>query len=420
MKLHIVLIAQLLTLTSAYNILVMVPFPGLSHWLFMVRFIDELLERGHHLTVVTSHPREGAMNENYTEVLINPIYDFQSFNSKDIFRTSRQSDFANLKLFWTHGLETTEYALKDKEVKKFISMKNHSFDCFIMEQFFSEAFLMFGHKFNIPTITLSILPNSHHLDNIMGLSTPWSFTPHFILPYDDKMSFKEKTHNAILSLYDVFFRNIRYLPKMQKLVEEHFKGHVEKVPLVSTLEKKVSLVLVNSHRATDGPRPTISGLVNIGGAHIKQPQSLPTDFEEFIKSAEHGVIYFSLGAFLKSSEIPKDRLEIMLKIFGKLKQKVLWKFEDEKMKGLPKNVMVKKWMPQNDILAHKKVALFITHGGRGGVLEGAYWGKPMLCLPLFGDQHTNVERIKRKGLGFTLDFLTFTETELVPQLTFPP
>lgn len=327
-----------------------------------------------------------------------------------------QSDFANLKTFWKYGYETTEHALKDKQVKKLIQLKNHSFDCFIMEQFFSETFLMFGHIFNIPTITLTILPNSHHLDNLMGLSSSWSFNPHFILPYDDNMTFKEKTHNAFLSIYDIIYRNLVYLPRMQNLAEKHFKGQIKKMPLVSTLEKKISLILVNSHRATDSPRPTISGLLNIGGAHIQQPRTLPIKIKKFIDTAEHGVIYFSLGAFVKSSDLPKEKLDIIFKVFGKLKQKILWKFEDENVKDLPSNVMVQKWMPQNDILANNNVVIFITHGGRSGLLEGAYWGKPMLCFPLFGDQHSNVERLRRRGLGLSLDFLSFTETDFYEKI----
>lgn len=48
--------------------------------------------------------------------------------------------------------------------------------------------------------------------------------------------------------------------------------------------------------------------------------------------------------------------------FKKLKQRVLWKFEDESLPGVPSNVMIKKWLPQNDILAHQNVVLFISHG----------------------------------------------------------
>uniref|UniRef100_T1GVP2 UDP-glucuronosyltransferase n=1 Tax=Megaselia scalaris TaxID=36166 RepID=T1GVP2_MEGSC len=251
----------------------------------------------------------------------------------------------------------------------------------------------------------------------MGLVAPWSNAPHFMLPYDDNMSFKERTHNAVLTIYDLFYRNFYYLPQMQSMVNKHFANiSNEPLPTIQELEKKVSLILVNSHRGTDSPRPTISGLVNVGGAHIKKPKPLPEDVRKFIESAENGVIYFSLGAFMKSADMPKAKLEIIIKALSQLKQKVLWKYEDESLTNIPKNIMIRKWMPQNDILAHKNVVLFITHGGRFGTLEGTYWGKPMLAIPLFGDQHTNVQRLKRQGIALSLDFLTFKSEELVSKV----
>lgn len=104
------------------------------------------------------------------------------------------------------------------------------------------------------------------------------------------------------------------------------------------------------------------GIVQIGGAHIKSPKPLPSDLQQYINESEHGVIFFSLGSFLQSSEMPKEKIEILLNAFSKLKQRVIWKFEDESYK-VPPNVLVKKWLPQSDILAHPNIVLFITHGG---------------------------------------------------------
>lgn len=106
----------------------------------------------------------------------------------------------------------------------------------------------------------------------------------------------------------------------------------------------------------------LPGIVHVGGAHIKPPKALPQNLQEFIDQAEHGVILFSLGAYLQSSQMPKGKIEIILNAFSKLKQRIIWKFEDESI-ITPKNVLVKKWLPQSDILAHKNVVLFITHGG---------------------------------------------------------
>lgn len=64
----------------------------------------------------------------------------------------------------------------------------------------------------------------------------------------------------------------------------------------------------------------------------------------------HGVIYFSLGSMIKGHTFPEEKRQMFLKAFARLPQRVLWKWETE-MPGQPKNVMIKKWMPQFDILS---------------------------------------------------------------------
>lgn len=127
--------------------------------------------------------------------------------------------------------------------------------------------------------------------------------------------------------------------------------------------RKISLTLVNVHKSTSKPRPQMPGIIHIGGAHIKPPKPLPQFLQEFIDQAEHGIVFFSLGSFLQSSAMPQEKIQIFLDGFAKLKQRVIWKFEDETIKT-PPNVLVKKWLPQSDILAHKNVVLFLTHGGK--------------------------------------------------------
>lgn len=57
---------------QGYKILVLVPFNGKSHWIYMQTFIKELLNRGHDLTTITSISMGDQKTPNYTEVLIDP------------------------------------------------------------------------------------------------------------------------------------------------------------------------------------------------------------------------------------------------------------------------------------------------------------------------------------------------------------
>lgn len=66
--------------------------------------------------------------------------------------------------------------------------------------------------------------------------------------------------------------------------------------------------------------------------------------------------------------------------------------------------MIRKWLPQNDILAHRNVVLFISHGGVFGTFEAIWHGRPMLLIPFFGDQHRNAMRAVRGGYGKFLPY----------------
>ncbi len=65
-------------------------------------------------------------------------------------------------------------------------------------------------------------------------------------------------------------------------------------------------------------------------------------------------------------------------------------------------VVLTSWAPQVRILHHPSVKVFLTHGGMNSVAEGIAAGVPMACLPLFGDQPDNCQRIEDKGMGVRL------------------
>lgn len=67
-------------------------------------------------------------------------------------------------------------------------------------------------------------------------------------------------------------------------------------------------------------------------------------------SAKEGVVYVSLGSNVLSSIVPDKFRNTLISALGKLPYKVLWKYEEDNLKDLPKNVVTKKWLQQQDVL----------------------------------------------------------------------
>ena len=97
------------------------------------------------------------------------------------------------------------------------------------------------------------------------------------------------------------------------------------------------------------------------------------------------------------NRMPETLVKKFLEAFGQLNQTVIAKLRVPEGWTVPKNVHIRSWLPQNDVLGHPNTRLFITHCGNGGQYEAVYHGVPMLGFPLFAEQHVNAQRSFRKG-----------------------
>lgn len=378
--------------------------------------IEELITRGHKVTAITSFKPQRPLS-NYTEVLIDPPYNVsESVSFKHLYERRDHNNIESLFNIWHIGLETSKHGLESANVQKFISENNAEFDVILAEQFFQESWLMFAHKYKAPIITLNTYGYSDNMDRIFGFYSPWAIVPHHLLPYKDGMRFKERHHNTFISLFDWLMRNIFYLPRQEAIAKQNFKAwkvnetHI--LPTVRQMEKKISVVLVNSHLAIDHPRPSMPNVVNVGGIHLRATKPLPDDLKKFVEGAKDGVIYFSFGTNIKTSDMPEAKRKIFIDTFAKLKQRVLWKWEDNSLKNISKNVMIRPWFPQHDLLAHPNVVLFITHGGLFSVQESIYNGVPMLVIPFYNDQFKNAEKAVREGYALTTRMSQVNDTAI--------
>jgi MGT family glycosyltransferase len=81
---------------------------------------------------------------------------------------------------------------------------------------------------------------------------------------------------------------------------------------------------------------------------------------------------------------------------------------------LADNMVGEEFLPQVSVLPH--VDAVITHGGNNTITECLYFGKPMVVLPIFWDQHDNAQRMQETGLGVRLDTYGHEPEELTRAL----
>jgi MGT family glycosyltransferase len=132
------------------------------------------------------------------------------------------------------------------------------------------------------------------------------------------------------------------------------------------------------------------------------------DVPEAMVGSEDPLIYLSLGS-LGSADIP-----LMQKLIASLADRpyrvIVSKGPQAREIELADNMAGAEFLPQTSILP--KIDLVITHGGNNTVTESLYFGKPMVALPIFWDQHDNAQRLDETGLGIRLDTYEHRPDEL--------
>ncbi|KAH8343820.1 hypothetical protein KR059_011115 [Drosophila kikkawai] len=390
--------------TESAKILATFPFPGRSQYIFMETYLKALAAKGHQVTVINAFKNTATPNMRFIEAV--KVHEFSDemmglLNEPFLWGQLNAMDFVLAKI--------TEITMEDDGVKKLIN-SGETFDLVLAEMIQMEPLYAFAQHFNATLAGFSSFGTDNRIDAAVGNISPMSYNPLVTSPRTNQMTFTERLSNAYENLVEEFHRHWVHLPTMEKVFKKYFPN--SKKTMTEVMDS-FSFVLLGQHFSLSHPRPYLPNMIEVGGLHIShKPKPLPEDIKQFIEGSPEGVIYFSMGSNVKSKDLPQETRDTLLKTFAKLKQRVLWKFEDDEMQGKPANVLIKKWYPQPDILAHPNVKMFITHGGLLSSTESVYFGKPVLGLPCFYDQHMNVQRAQRMGFGLGLDLNNLKQEEL--------
>ncbi|XP_017083545.2 UDP-glucosyltransferase 2 [Drosophila eugracilis] len=391
------------------RILAVFPFPGRSQYIFAEQYLKELALRGHDVTVINTFGSEKE-EHNFRVIGAKKIHEIMAaFANFDYNQEASQWKVLTMTTEFLNLLTTS--MLDDPAVQDLLN-SGKSFDLVVMETVQNEALFGLAQHFGAQTIGISSYGTDTHIDELMGNLSPLSYNPMLLSSRTERMGIEDRLRNVWEAAIMWLHKRIVHLPTQRILYAKYFP--TAKKSLEEVLDS-FSLMLLGQHFSLSYPRPYLPNMIEVGGLHLQQKrkvQPLAKDLSEFVEQSDQGVIYFSMGSNIKSADLPPATRKVLMETFASLSQRVLWKFEDDQLPEKPTNVFISKWFPQPDILAHPNVKLFITHGGLLSTIESIYFGKPVLGLPVFYDQHLNVQRAKQAGYGLSSDIWSVNATEL--------
>ncbi|KAH8343686.1 hypothetical protein KR059_004435, partial [Drosophila kikkawai] len=397
----------LISWTNAARILVIAPFESHSQCLLMTPYIRALAVRGHQLTVIHAFQQcQPVGNVKYIRITDNNnVYsEFEEFLIQSLTANKWGEMISMTRIMINASLNV----LNNFEVRQLVQ-SNTTFDLVVVEPSFTDVLFGLAAQFKAPLMGLSTCGADWYLNTLVGLESSMILEPLMPMGARPVKHLWDRMYNWYYTTEEWLLVQLVFLPKL-RMVHDHFFGHLEQT--FSEIRNSFSLILLNQHFSLFRARSSVPGMVEVAGFHIpKEDPKLPKDLQQFIDEAEHGVIFFALGVELQSKDLPVETQKMFLETFKLMPQRVIWKFEGEPPCAVSDNVYLAKLLPQQSILAHPNVKLFISHGGMLSTIEAAYYGKPVLGMPIFFDQFRNLRVFMEDGAALQLSINSVTGEE---------
>ncbi|KAK5648756.1 hypothetical protein RI129_003648 [Pyrocoelia pectoralis] len=423
---YIALFLLLQTVLGA-NILHIAPVGSPSHHIWNRALAFGLIKKGHNVTML-SHFEEKEKFKNFHIILLEGFFDktYEFFSIDSV----QPNKFLDIKTVYDLSLFSCEHDLDTQGFKTLMNYpKDFTFDLIIMDITIQQCLYTLIERFKNPpvvAVTPFLLPPV--LSHLFGNPLQAAYMPYYNTLHIDRMSFLQRITNFLLIHSEILYRKYIVIPAESKLAKKHFGKNIQSF---DEIERNMSILISNYDPILCFPLALPPNIIPAGGLHIDSVKSLPNvsnkhaisyiiqilqDLKTIVENAKEGLIIFTLGSYLRSDQMSVSKRTAILNAFAKLPQTVFWKFESE-IDDLPKNVIIRKWLPQNDILGDPKTKLLITHGGGLSTQEAMYHGIPVIAIPFNTDQHSNAGKLASRSMAKILNYEDITTDSLYLAIT---
>ncbi|KAF8363019.1 hypothetical protein PRIPAC_89942, partial [Pristionchus pacificus] len=415
------LLVFLVTLCHSYKILVYNPKFGHSNVNFYGNVADILVEAGHDVTTLLPQI-EPSWGDGTTKS--KKIYVPQSEECKKLtdILLSEKNDW-----FGTPILDVMSLFAANPYSDRFAAQCRGTLEqTELIDRLREEQFdVMIAENFDMCGIGLSHLIKPKALINgaasvpqawmvpEFGLPKAWSYNPSPLISHLDVHSFWSRLLNIFADAGHYNF----FLPS-RALVENLFKEkYGPEFPSLTDISSHAAYTIVNSEPLVDFAPPTLNRIVYVGGLGAREPKKVDEKLDKILDLRPKTVL-ISFGSLVIARQLKQDVKNSIVATVARFPDiTFIWKYEKpdddfakEAVRIAP-NLHLFKWIPQNNLLADRRLTAFITHAGMGSTQEITIRGKPGLFIPVLGDQPRNAGAMERSGLGKVFDKRDLTNSD---------
>ncbi|XP_050082330.1 UDP-glucosyltransferase 2-like [Anopheles aquasalis] len=415
-------------LADAAKILAIFPVPLKQHQLVYQPLIEELAYRGHDIVLVTTDPMD-LQRSNGTHQLADRIeqidlsfayqlpvleqLNVDGLDGRDMLRKV-------FDVMRTISAEELQHPAMQKLIKAASrsgadgstppSNKCIRFDVVIVE--WSGVTLMnaFAEHFRAPLIGIAnggAFINAH--EAVGNPNHPIGY-PSIFMPFSEDLSLLQRISSVLFTVWYRFYYYTEEIPAQNAIAISNFGDTISDL---RQIEQNADLLLINCHQVLGNVRPVGPTTVHLGGIHQRASvRPLPDELALFLEQSDAPIAYVNLAA-PSGGLAGRARIEKLVKTLEQLEVASVWSLNEN---SVPINTSARIYqsysVPQEDVLAHPKVRLFITDGGQINIEDAIQHRVPVVGI----SYSTSYEHYLRQIAKYEAGVISLIDFE--PQSTF--
>ena len=372
---------------------------------------EELVRRGHSVTLITTTRIEGNFSNRTIEQAERVGVTYTSagdsiFHLNEIAKKSLKDVWTILSIFTKlmPQEQGTIMAFFDEYLKQNVA------DIVVSNELLQPVMACINSAHNVPVVALGT-----SLQYQMYTLPSWPWPGVLSGASSDNLNFMKRFRNT----FEYYLGNLMFKYGMIMGI----MGSIWHYCPDATLSYASSVTsihiphIVQSVIGFEYPR-TISPLTSyVGPILSKSPDPIPEDLMSWLDKKDEGqVIYISMGSLLV---LGRKEIEIILNAVLATPYSAVWALRtksDSDLNGISidqNKIYITEWAPQLAVLQHVSISMAILHGGSNGLHEALYNGVPPIVLPVAGDQYANAGRVHYQNLGIHIPTSNLSKASLI-------